>query len=134
MELEQLLGVQPQAPAPAKKTGWQKYRAACKLTALCAGSSLVVQVARLIPSLAPIVGIALAMGCVGVLVWALTTKGDQRLEIALIMIASVGGIALGLRDAAEVLTLIGAKYWIGTALICAIAAAVFISEGRRSGK
>lgn len=133
MELD-LLGGLNQPQAPPKRTGWQHYRAACKLVGLCASSSLIVQIARLIPPLAPVVAIAMAMGCMAVLAWALTTKGDQRFEIALVMIACVGGIALGLRDAAEVLTLIGAKYWIGAASILAIAGVVFISEGRSRGK
>ena len=129
MELNDLLGGTP-APAPAKRTGWQTYRAVCRLTILGAGCSLIVQIARLVPSLAPIVGLVMALGCVGVLAWALTTKGDQRLDIALIMITCVGGVGLGIRDAAELLTVIGAKYWIGAGLITAIAIAVFISEGR----
>ena len=75
-------------------------------------------------------GLALAAGCVGLLVWALLTEGDQRLEIALVMIACVLGITLGLKDATEVLTLIGLKVWISAGMISAILVAVFLVEAR----
>lgn len=128
MELGDLLGAPPQSAKQV--TSWQKYRGACRLVILSSGSCLAVHIARLIPAVAPVVGLVMAAGCIGLLAWALLTEGDQRLEIALVMIACVLGIALGLRDAAEVLTLVGLKVWIGAGMIAVIVGVVFVSEAR----
>lgn len=134
MELEQLLGAQQPAQQKQRLTSWQKYRGACKLIALAGGTCLLTQVARLVPGLAAIISILMGGGVLGLLAWAYFTEGDQRLEIALVVIAGVIGIALGIRDAVELLSLIGSQVWLSVGLISAIAIAVIISEGRSRGR
>lgn len=133
MNLQDFLG-QP-APTPERKlSGWAKYRGVMRLLVLASGSCLATFVARLLPSLAPVVGIGFAGGALALLAWATLTSGDQRLEISLVTISAVCGGAIALIDAVELLTLTGAKHWMALAAICVIGLAVYLSEGSHGRK
>ena len=123
----------PQSP-PKQKTGWHHYRSACRLGLLSVSTMLLTHVARLIPFIAPVAGL-LAMGAsIGVVGWAMVTKGDQRAELMGFTLAGVLGFMLGVWDAWELLTVIGLKYWTGLLVIGVLMALGFMSEGRANAK
>ena len=132
--MEDYFSLQPNKPQSPPVTGWQKYRAACKLGLLSVGTMVITHVSRLVPFVAPVVGIVAIVASLGAVGWAVTTKGDQRIELMMIMLASILGFAFGVWDAWELLTVIGAKYYVGGFAIALIVAMGFLSEGRPNAK
>lgn len=130
MDINDLLG-KPQGPSPGVKiTVWDKSQRVSGFIALASLSCLATQLARMLPPLAPVVGMLFGAAGLSLGAWAVLTPGDQRLAVALSAIALILGCSLGLHDAAEMLALMGVKHWVAGGAMALITIFVFASEGR----
>ncbi len=130
---QQLFNAQPPLQA-TQLSVWGRSRRACLYVGTASLSCLLTQLARTMPPIAPVIGIAMGASAIALLAWAALTPGDQRLSITLAGLAKLSGIALGAWDAAEILQLVGLKHWVAIGVIGIIGAFVFLSEGRSNGR
>ena len=125
------------APAPApqpkprpKLTGWQLLDKALNYSILGAGVLFSVFAVRLFPVLLGPAFILGGAGVIGTMIWTWLTPGDQSDELIAGLIVSAAFLALGLRDAWQLLMLLDQSIYIGVALLAMLCGLVVIGEKR----